>query len=159
MTDLLFERDFDAPAAAVYAGWTESALLRSWWGPSGFTCHRADVDVRVGGTSIVGMRAPPEWGGVELHNSWTYGVAEPGRRLEFVLRFVDASGKVVTPQSLGIPPGVPEQVPHTLTFTELGGGRSRLTVLESGYGSEEAVTTSRRGLEQTLDKLAAVLAR
>src|SRR5262245_10724707 len=156
-TNLELTRTFEAPARAVFAAWTEEALVRRWWGPHGFTCHRADMQVRPGGSSIVGMRAPAEWGGVELLNSWTYEVVEPGRRLEFTLRFVDPSGTPIVPQSIGIPPGVPAEVPHTLTFRDLDGGRSEMTIVEAGYTSSAAVETSRSGLVETLDKLAEAL--
>ena len=36
-------------------------------GPSGFSCPRADVDFR-GGTTLVTMLAPPEYGGFATHN-------------------------------------------------------------------------------------------
>jgi uncharacterized protein YndB with AHSA1/START domain len=155
--NLTLTRAFDAPATRVYAAWTETALVRRWWGPNGFTCHRADMDVRPGGTSIVGMRAPAEWGGFELLHAWTYRVVEAGRRLEFVLRFVGPDGAPVVPQSIGIPAGVPAEVPHTLAFRDLGPGRSELTIVEAGYTTNEALETSRSGLVETLDKLAEAL--
>ena len=156
-TNLVLTRTFDAPAHALFEAWTEASLVRRWWGPKGFTCHRADMQVRPGGTSIVGMRAPAEWGGVELLNSWTYEVVEPGQRLEFTLRFVDPSGAPIVPQSIGIPPGVPAEVPHTLTFRDLDRGRSEMTIVEAGYTSSAALETSRAGLVETLYKLAEAL--
>lgn len=156
-TDLTMTRDFDAPASAVFAAWTESHHLERWWGPNGFTCPLAEMDVRVGGVSFVCMRAPAEWGGVELFNTWTYGVVEVGRRLEFVLRFADRHRNTISPQSLGVPAGVPSEVPHILTFDDLGSGKSRMTIREIGYTSAEALESSRSGLVQTLDKLAGAL--
>lgn len=156
-TDLTLTRQFDVPAAAVFAAWTEAEQLRRWWGPNGFTCPLAEMDVRVGGSSLVCMRAPAEWGGIELFNTWTYRVVEPGCRLEFVLRFTDRHRNVISPQSLGIPAGVPAEVPHLLTFADLGEGKSTMTISEVGYTSTEAVETSKAGLVQTLDKLVGVL--
>ena len=52
------KRELDAPPAVAWRSWTDSALLRRWWGPTGFTCPTADLDVRVGGTSLVSMSAP-----------------------------------------------------------------------------------------------------
>lgn len=155
--DLTVTRNFDATAAAVFAAWTEPRLLMRWWGPRGFTCPLAEMDVRVGGASLVCMRAPAEWGGMELFNTWTYSLVEPGRRLEFVLRFADKERNSISPQSLGIPAGVPAAVPHVVTFVERGDQGSTLTVTELGYTSTEAMETSKQGLEQTLDKLAEAL--
>ena len=158
MPDLVMTRVFRAPAAAVFAAWTDPRLVQRWWGPDGFTCPLANMDVRVGGQSLVCMRAPQEWGGMELFNTWTYLVVELGRRLEFVLRFSDRDRNPVVPQALGIPAGVPAQVPHVLTFVDRDDGSSELTITEVGYTSAEAIETSRTGLVQTLDKLAGVLA-
>lgn len=157
MPDLVMTRTFRVPAAAVFAAWIDPHLVRRWWGPEGFTCPVADMDVRVGGQSLVCMRAPAEWGGVELFNTWTYAAVEPGTRLEFVLRFCDGDRKPVVPQTLGIPAEVPVEVPHLLTFLDRDDGTSEMTITERGYTSNEAVETSRAGLVHTLDKLARVL--
>lgn len=155
--DLKVTRRFNCSAESLYRAWTDSAYVQHWWGPAGFTCPVAEMDVRVGGVSLVCMRAPAEYGAMELFNTWSYDVVEPHRRLEFVLRFTNANREVVSPQALGIPSGVPGEVPHVLTFAALPGGASELTVEELGYATSEAVEMSRAGLLQTLDKLAAVL--
>jgi uncharacterized protein YndB with AHSA1/START domain len=87
--DMVLTRIFDAPVEAVWKAWTESDLVKRWWGPAGFTAPVAEMDVRVGGTSLVCMRAPAEFGGGDMYNIWTYSTVEPGARLEFVQRFSD----------------------------------------------------------------------
>lgn len=152
--DLTVTRTLDAPPARVWAAWTESALVMRWWGPTGFTAPVARMDVRPGGASLVAMRSPE---GFELYNTWTYGLVDPPRRLEFVMGFCDASGRPVSPASLGLPADIPETgVPHEVTLTPSGPG-TQLTVTERGYGTADTVRLSRLGLEQTLDELAAVL--
>ncbi|WP_116950825.1 SRPBCC family protein [Jiangella endophytica] len=152
--DLTVTRGYDAPPARVWAALTDSGLVRRWWGPDGFTAPVARMDVRPGGTSLVAMRSP---GGVELYNTWTYGLVDPPHRLEYVMGFCDASGRPVPPSSLGLPADIPETgVPHEVTLTPSGGG-TELTVTERGYGAPDTARLSRLGLEQTLDKLAAVL--
>jgi len=94
---------------------------------------------------------------MELFNTWTYEVVEPGRRLEFVLRFCDAQRTAIVPQSLGIPVGVPREVSHVLTFVDREDGRSAFTIVERGYTSDRAIEASRVGLLQTLEKLAGVV--
>jgi len=156
--ELTFTRTFDASAASVYAAWTDPELVARWWGPHRFTCPSAEMDVRVGGTSFVTMRAPEDWGGRDFPSAWTYDLVEPGRRLVFVHRFVGADRTPVAPQTLGLPDGVPAEVGHVLTFRDLDDGRSEMTITESGYTSEAALDTSRAGLVETLEKLAATLA-
>ena len=152
-------REVDAPPEAAWRAWSDPELVRQWWGPTGFTCPRADVDLRAGGSTLVAMQAPPEYGGFLMHNRWTYGVVDEPRRLEFVSEFADGDGQVITPAAAGIPPGVPEQVPHVVEFEPLPGGRTRVTVTETGYTGEEARAQSHAGQEQVMDKLQALLAR
>src|SRR3712207_1409533 len=56
-------REIDAPPEDAWRAWTDPDRIRQWWGPTGFTCARADVDFRMGGTTLVTMQAPPEYGG------------------------------------------------------------------------------------------------
>lgn len=153
--DLTVTRIYDAPPERVWAALTDGDLVRQWWGPDGFSSPLARMDVRPGGTSLVAMRSPD---GFVLHNTWTYTLVDAPRRLEYVLRFCDETGRTLAPSSLGLPPDIPEAgVPHEVTLTPSGPGGTELTVTERGYGTAETVAMSRSGLEQTLAKLAAVL--
>jgi uncharacterized protein YndB with AHSA1/START domain len=143
-------RDLDAPPAIAWRSWTDPAVLRRWWGPTGFTCPTADLDVRVGGTSLVSMSAPA-WGVPEMFSAWEYTLVQEPDRLEFVFRFVDADGLPL--DETGRPPGVPGEVHHTITFEPLPGNRTLMRVHESGYERAEPLEMSRQGLEQSLDKL------
>lgn len=156
-TDFSTTRSFDAPPDVIWDAWTNSDHLRRWWGPRGFTCPVADMDVRTGGTSLVAMQAPPEFGGTVFYNTWTYTAIAPSRRLDFVVRFSDEHGTPLHPSELGLPPGIPAEVPHVLIFEPTDDGGTRLTVIEYGYESQDAINLSRQGLEQCLDKLAETL--
>ena len=154
--DVHVVREFDAPIERVWAAWTEPADLRAWWGPTGFTCPRAEADVRVGGRILVTMRAPDEWGGFEQHSAWDIVEADAPRLLRYVFRFTDAAGEPITPAEAGIPAdGIPERGEHDVVLSELGDGRTRLEMTEHGYTTAEARDMSRAGLEQCLDKMAA----
>src|SRR4030095_6717295 len=61
--DLVFTRVFDAPIAQVWKAWSDPELIKKWWGPDRFACPLAKIDFRVGGTSLVCMLAPKEFGG------------------------------------------------------------------------------------------------
>ncbi len=51
--------------------WTDPDRIRQWWVPPLSPAPRADVDFRVGGTTLVTMQAPPEYGEFTMHNRWT----------------------------------------------------------------------------------------
>ncbi len=58
------------------------------------------------------MRAPD---GTDIHNLWTYRLIRPYERIEFDSRFCDEAGSAVSPSDVGLPPAVPEVVPHVVT--------------------------------------------
>jgi uncharacterized protein YndB with AHSA1/START domain len=117
------------------------------------------MDFRVGGTSLVTMQAPAEYGGFQMHNRWTYtGIVEPSR-IEFVSTFADDTGATVAPAEVGIESGVPDEVPHLVELQPLAGGRTRVTVTEFGYTTEQARDLSQGGQEQVMDKMQALYRR
>jgi uncharacterized protein YndB with AHSA1/START domain len=150
-------RTMNATAEQVWQAWTEGDLVRRWWGPIGFTCPRADMDVRIGGTSQVTMQAPPEYGGMAYHNGWTYTELQRPTRLVFASTFIDEDGAVVDAGDAGGPVGLSREVPHVVTIRDLGGGRTEVVVLESGYTDDRVRAMSQAGQEQCLEKMALAL--
>jgi uncharacterized protein YndB with AHSA1/START domain len=57
--DLVVTRVFDAP---LEQAWSESEFVKQWWGPICFTCPLANMDFREGGTLLICMCAPKEFG-------------------------------------------------------------------------------------------------
>jgi uncharacterized protein YndB with AHSA1/START domain len=152
--DLAVTRVFDAPIELVWKAWSDSEQVMRWWGPEGFTCPVAKMDFREGGTSLVCMRAPKEYGGQDLYNTWSYRKIVPMERIEYMLNFTDKDGKAFDPAEMGFTAGIPKEVRNVNTFRDLGNGKTELTVTEYGYTSNQAVDLSKTGLEQCLDKLA-----
>ena len=152
--DVVVTRVFDAPVEEVWKAWTDSEKVMRWWGPTGFTAPVARIDFRVGGKSLVCMRAPKDFGGQDFYNTWTYQKIKPYESIEMIFTFSDKDGNRIDPSSMGIPPGVPTDVLHVITFKRIGDRRTEMTVKESGYTNEQAVALSTAGLEQCLDKMA-----
>jgi uncharacterized protein YndB with AHSA1/START domain len=155
--DVAARRAYPVPVEVVWAAWTVSELIRRWWGPEGFTCPLARMDVRAGGVSLLAMQAPQQYGAGQTYNTWSYSVVEPMARLEYIMRFADPSGTTISPADAGIPPGVPDAVPHVVTFTPRADGGTELSITESGYTTVQARDMSQAGLDQCLDKLAVAL--
>jgi hypothetical protein len=59
---------------------------------------------------------------------------------------------------MGMPPGVPYDVPHVVSFEAADGGRTKITVTKYRYTTERARDLSKAGMEQCLDKMAAIFA-
>lgn len=151
--DVVVSRVLDAAPGLAWRAWSDPALLQQWWGPEGFTCPRAEVDLRPGGTTFLTMQAPAEWGGASIHTAWHHSAVLEPRRIEFVSTFVDASGARTTPAAAGIPGAVPAEVPHVVDLEPLPDGRTRVTVTESGYTDADTSEQSRAGQEECLDKM------
>lgn len=147
-------RVFDAPVEKVWDAWRSPERVKQWWGPNGFTCPIAEMDFREGGRSLVCMRAPAEFGGMDMYNTWTYTRIIPMQEVEFVQRFTDANGDPIDPASIGLPPGIPGEVRHVLNFRPLDDDQTEFTVTEYGYGSDQTVEMSKAGMAQCLDKMA-----
>lgn len=153
--DLIFTRTFNAPIDKLWQAWSESAEVMKWWGPTGFTCPSAKIDFRVGGNSIVCMRAPKEFGGQDMFSSWAYQAIEKHRRIEYVHNLCDSTGRAVDPKSLGLPADFPQNQKHVVTFKDLGNGKSELTITEYGWTPGHMMEMSKLGMNQCLDKMAA----
>jgi uncharacterized protein YndB with AHSA1/START domain len=102
--DLVVTRVVDAPIRQVWRAWTDPKLVRRWWGPTGFTCPLARMDLREGGTSLVAMRSPE---GQDLSSTWAYRSVGPHQRLEFIQNFADQDGNTIVPGQHRAAPGAP----------------------------------------------------
>lgn len=156
-SDLVVIRVFDAPIEQAWKAWVEPEMVMQWWGPTGFTCPVARMDFRVGGTSLVCMRAPKEFGGQDMYNTWTYEEIVPMKRLVYMLRFADKDGNMVEPVEQGLPPEMPKEVRNEVTFKDLGDGKTQVTVTEYDWAVGQMMEMSKAGLEQCLDKMAECL--
>ncbi len=116
----------------------------------------AKMDFREGGTSLVCMRSPD---GRDLYNTWTYRKIAPMHSIEFFLDWADKDGNRVDPASVSLPPDMPRDVRHVITFKAKGPNQTEMTVTEYGYASDQHYELSKAGLEQVLDKMAAIFVR
>jgi pimeloyl-ACP methyl ester carboxylesterase/uncharacterized protein YndB with AHSA1/START domain len=152
--EMVLTRTFDAPVAKIWQAWTDGEWVKRWWGPVGFTSPLAKMDVRPGGRSLVCMSSAA-YG--DMYNTWTYSQVVPMKRMEFVQHFTDKEGKQLKPSEIGLPPGIPAEVPHTIVFKDLGNGKTEITITEKGYSSNAAMQMSKAGMSQCMDKLATAL--
>ena len=151
---MTLSKTMNAPIEIVWKAWSHAEWVSQWWGPQGFTAPVANMNFKEGGVSLVCMRSPD---GFEIYNTWTYSKILPMHSIEYVLRFSDKNGNTLNPASIGLPPGIPEAVPHVIRFEDLGNSITRVTITESGYSSQETVEISRLGMQQCLDKMEALL--
>ena len=158
--DLVLARVFDAPIEWVWNAWSDPEHVKRWWGPEGFTCPIAEMDFREGGTSLACMPAPDEFlGGQDTYNTWTYEEIVPMKQFVYVLRFADKNGNPMDPAEQGLPPEMPKVAPNEVTFKELAKNKTEIPMTEYAWKVGPMMEMSRKGLEQCLDKMAAIFAR
>ena len=154
--DLIVTRVFDAPVELMWKAWTDPQYIMKWWGPDYFTSPSAKIDLRVGGTSLVCMRALKEFGGMDMYSTWAYEEIVPMERIEFIQNLADKDGNPIDPAEIGMPPEFPRDIRTVVTFKALGDGKTEMTVTE--YNMPTADTEMGRnaelGLNQSLDKMA-----
>lgn len=153
--DLVVVREFEAPLEAVWRAWSEPSLVKRWWGPKGWTCPVAQMDLREGGTSLVAMRSPD---GHDMYSTWAYTVVRPKTYFEYIFNLSDDTGTPLDPASLGLPPDFPRDARHVVALQTIDGSRTEMTMTEYGYTNDQLLDLSRQGLEECLDKMAAIFA-
>ena len=135
-------RVFNAPREVVWRAWTEPEQIVLWWGPRGMTVplESIDMDVREGGVFRLTMVA--DGSDAEFPSDMRFReVVEPER-----LVFAWEAQRGIGSGSV------------TVTFSDLGDGRTEVTTYFAGFATDEIFAGSNVGWEGQLDKLAALVA-
>lgn len=147
-TTIVFTRVFDAPPERVFDAWTRCEDLMQWWGPREWPLAHCDMDLSVGGTWHYMMRGPA---GEESWGIWTFREIDRPRKIGYTDSFSDADRAVIPPTSDGDVTFEPKDGSTYVTITATYPKAEDLkTVIEMGMEA---------GLEETLDRLAELLAK
>ena len=116
--EIVVKRDFDAPRRLVFDAWTNPKHVPRWFtGPEGWSMPICEIDLRPGGTYLMGLRGPE---GAAMDLRGTYREVAPPERLVAAERWA---------------PEWPETI-NTVVFAEQDGRTSvTVTIL---YPSKEA---------------------
>jgi uncharacterized protein YndB with AHSA1/START domain len=137
---LVITRVLNAPRSLVFAAWVDRAQAAQWWGPRGFTTVWNEMDVRVGGAWRRCMRSPE---GTEHRSRGVYREIVAPERLAFTFTW-----------EKGGPPGHGPETVVTLTFADLGDGRTELTLRQALFETAAARDDHRQGWSSCLDRFA-----
>jgi uncharacterized protein YndB with AHSA1/START domain len=141
---LVITRIFDAPRPLVFAAWIDPAQAAQWWGPKGFTTVSNDMELRVGGAWRRCMRSPQ---GTEHRSRGVYREIVAPERLTFTFAWEQG----------GSPGHGPETV-VTLTFRDLGDGRTELTLHQAPFQTVAGRDDHRAGWSSCFERFADHLA-
>jgi uncharacterized protein YndB with AHSA1/START domain len=151
--DLIITRTFDAPRERVWKVWTEPKYVRRWWGPMGYTCPVANIDLRVGGKYLSAMRSPD---GKDFWSTGVYREIIPMERIVASDSFADEKGNVVPASHYGMTGDFPMELLVTVTFEEHK-GKTKFTLKHAGIPPGMMMDMTRLGWSGSFDKLAEVL--
>jgi uncharacterized protein YndB with AHSA1/START domain len=158
--DLVVTRVFSAPVELVWKAWTDPEYVMRWWGPDYFSSPSAKIDFREGGTSLVCMRAPADFGGQDMYSTWVYQKIVPMQQIEFIQKLADENGDLIDPAVFGMPPEFPRDTRTVVTFKDLGNDKTEMTVTQYGMPTSdtEMGRNAELGLNQSIDKMIAIFA-
>ena len=147
---------FDASPEEVWQLWVDPELIKQWWGPDKFICDVAKIDFRIGGTSLVNMKAPPGFGGQVHFNVWEYTEIDAFERIEFIMNLANEKGEKQKPADAGMPNDFPENIRTVVILKPIDKNKTEMTVTEhADFG--QIGHFAKLGLEQSLDKAARLL--
>ena len=149
-TEILIQREFDAPAHLVWRATTEPELIKRWWSGKRGEVTSAEVDLRVGGTWRYVMHTPD---GFEVAFHGTYREIVPNE-------------KVISTELYEGVPGATEDdaTVNTMTLVERDGKTTLTTLVQCrnqeirdaiiGSGMEGGMQEAFDALEQVARSLA-----
>ena len=139
---VVVRRVIGAPRERVFRNWTYPEQLRRGWGPGGFTCPDAQVDLKIGGTYRLVMQAPG--GGPLMSVAGTYSTVDPPALLVYTWRW-DTGPAASDHESV-----------VTVEFNDLGNGRTEVVVTHERFPADHDAPQYRSGWDLGLEKLEAV---
>lgn len=133
--DIRLERIVNATPHAAFKHWVEAEARRRWYAPDDGWIVEADTDLRVGGPWRV-----------------LFGPRRDEMYLEHgVFQEIDAPHRLVYTTLYEFPDGRASFETHVTVTFEPRGDRTLLTVLDTGYPSEDQRAANERGWPAFLD--------
>ncbi len=154
--ELVITRTFDAPREEVWKMWTEPENIMKWWGPVGFSSPYARLDLRAGGRYLYCMKDPS---GKEYWSGGIFREIVPMERIVATDNFTDKDWNIVPASTYGLSAEYPSELILTVTFEDLGDGRTKITIRHLGHPLGPDIEGARMGWNTSLDKFADALAK
>lgn len=132
--DLIITRDIAVTPDKLYRCWTEPALMKQWFAPKPWTTPHVEVDLRVGGASLVVMRGPD---GQEFPNPGVYLELVPNQKIVATDAYTSA--------------WVPSAKPFMtliLSFEDLGNGSTRYTARARHWSAADREAHEKMGFAE-----------
>jgi uncharacterized protein YndB with AHSA1/START domain len=136
--EITYTRVYDAPRALVWRAWTEPERLAQWWGPRGWSTDPEDVTIDLALGGLFRVRSTKD-DGSEMTNEAHYREIVPPERLVIEESAEDAWH---------------DGAWTVVTFTDLGDGRTEMTMRATVHTTDEMRGAAESGLTSAFDRLA-----
>lgn len=143
---VVLERFFDAPIETLWLMWTNPDHFQQWYGPKGFTIDVLEMSLKVGGIQTVCMTSPD--GSNKMYTTGKYEEIVPNKKLVYTDALCDPEGNIMSPEAMGMPPGMSMETLVTVVF-EVVGDQTKITLTHSGVPE-----SAKAGWTQAFDKIA-----
>ncbi len=147
------ERRLAASIEDVWAMWTDPARFQQWYGPNGMSVPVAEMDVVVGGQRKICMEMRTPDRTITMWFVGTYTEVSAPTRLGYTESMSDADGNILSPASMGMPPGTPDVTEVRVELSERA-GKTDMVLAHKGV---PAGSPGEGGWQQAFDKLDSVL--
>jgi len=151
---VVIERIFDAPRELIWRAWTEPEHFMRWYGPKSMSAHTCEIDFRVGGRYLYGLRSPE---GFEYWITGVYREIVPLERFVSTESLSDADGNVVPPAHYGMPGDALTEMTTIVSLEGAEDGKTKLTLRHLGWTDDAMSAGAAGGWNEALDKLEALL--
>ena len=133
-------KEFSVPVSKIYKAWITAEDLKAWWQPMNSNLTEVENSVKQGG-DIKYVFANEDGDGSFSING-TYKEVAQEKRLVYTWNWeVSADGVGDSNYLLSV------------SFTDLGGNRSRLEVVQEDFNAEESIKPHQEGWEKALADL------
>ncbi|MEM9529891.1 MAG: SRPBCC domain-containing protein [Pseudomonadota bacterium] len=147
------ERTFNAPIDTIWNLWTDPELFKQWYGPNGMSVPVAEMDVKPGGGRKICMEMQRPDGAMQMWFIGEYKEVSRPRRLVYTESMCDEAGNLISPESMGMPPGHPDVTQVIVELSETAGA-TRMVMTHVGV---PAGSPGAGGWSQAFDKLEALV--
>jgi len=151
---VVIERSLDAPVDVIWLMWTDPEHFKKWYGPDGATIPVATMDVRVGGSRLLGMELRTPNGVMHRWFAGEYLEVVENERLVYTESMSMSGESEPSRSGEGLPDGH-AGVTEVLVELEDLGGRTRMVMTHAGVPGDSPGAV---GWTMALDKLVAHVA-
>jgi uncharacterized protein YndB with AHSA1/START domain len=158
----VINRSFDVPRDVMFEMWTDPKHFSQWLPPTGFAMKFITVDIKPGGSSFYCMTGAND---MKMYGKAQYKEITKPNRVVYTQVFCDENGKITRHP---LSPTWPETMLTTVTLSEEGANRTRVTVEWEVYGDatpieRETFNKAKAGMTQgwtgSFEKLESYLKR